>query len=42
MSIEDILGDEAGYLLEHESKTISKDALHLPGADFVDRVFGPS
>ncbi len=34
-----ILGDEAGYLLEHECATISKDLLHLPGPDFVDRIF---
>ena len=33
------LGEEASSLLEHECKTISKDALHLPGPDFVDRVF---
>src|SRR5690606_41532819 len=35
--ISDLLGDKAGYLLEHKSKTISKDQLHLPGPDFVDR-----
>jgi class I fructose-bisphosphate aldolase len=34
----DLLGDKAGYLLEHECKTVSKDLLHLPGPDFVDRV----
>lgn len=34
----ELLGDEAAYLLEHESKTVSKDLLHLPGPDFVDRV----
>ena len=35
----DLLGDKAAYLLEHQSKTISKDQLHLPGPDFVDRTW---
>jgi class I fructose-bisphosphate aldolase len=29
-------------LLSHECQTIAKDRLHLPGPDFVDRIFGPS
>ncbi|MFO8055332.1 MAG: class I fructose-bisphosphate aldolase [Bacteroidales bacterium] len=33
-----ILGDDAAYLLEHKSSTINKDRLHLPGADFIERV----
>ena len=37
--VADILGEEAGYLLDHRSSTISKDLLHLPGPDFVDRVW---
>ncbi len=37
--IEDILGGEARGLLDFQSKTISRDLLHLPGADFIDRVF---
>ncbi|MEO1077766.1 MAG: fructose-bisphosphate aldolase, partial [Bacteroidota bacterium] len=37
--IEEYLGDEAESLLSHQSATISKDDLHLPGPDFVDRVF---
>lgn len=37
--IAEILGDEAGYLLDHTCSTISKDNLHLPGPDFVDRTF---
>jgi class I fructose-bisphosphate aldolase len=37
-AIAKLLGEEADYLLDHESKTISRDALHLPGPDFVDRV----
>ena len=40
--IEELLGDEASYLLEHECKTIPRDMLHLPGPDFVDRVFAVS
>ena len=34
-----MLGDDAKYLLEHKCSTIPKDSFHLPGADFVDRVF---
>ncbi len=37
--IEKLLGEEGQALLKHECKTISKDLLHLPGPDFVDRVF---
>jgi class I fructose-bisphosphate aldolase len=35
----DLLGEKAEYLLNHQSKTISKDQLHLPGPDFVDRIW---
>ena len=34
----EILGADAGKLLDHVSKTIPKENLHLPGGDFVDRV----
>jgi class I fructose-bisphosphate aldolase len=37
--IEKLLGEEGQALLKHECKTISKDLLHLPGPDFVDRVW---
>ncbi|MFD3163077.1 class I fructose-bisphosphate aldolase [Herpetosiphon sp. NSE202] len=37
-----LLGDEASSLLEHQSKTISKDLIHQPGPDFVDRVWTAS
>src|SRR5687767_5050015 len=37
--IQQLLGDEAGTLLDHVSKTIPKESLHLPGGDFVDRVW---
>ena len=40
--IEELLGGDAKSLLEHECKTISKDSLHLPGPDYVDRVFALS
>jgi class I fructose-bisphosphate aldolase len=40
--IQDILGEEAQGLLEHQCKTISKESLHLPGPDFVDRVYALS
>ncbi|MBN2208386.1 MAG: class I fructose-bisphosphate aldolase [Candidatus Coatesbacteria bacterium] len=33
------LGDEARALLSHECTTIPKAGLHVPGPDFVDRVF---
>jgi len=35
-------GDQAEYLLNHECKTISKESIHLPGGDFIDRVFAQS
>ncbi|MCO5231497.1 MAG: class I fructose-bisphosphate aldolase [Chitinophagales bacterium] len=42
-SIIECIGEEqAAYLLNHESKTISKDLLHLPGSDFVDRIWAAS
>ncbi len=37
--VAEILGQEAHYLLDHRSSTISKDLLHLPGPDFIDRVW---
>jgi class I fructose-bisphosphate aldolase len=40
--IQDLLGAEADSLLNHECKTISKDDIHLPGGDFVDRVVSQS
>jgi class I fructose-bisphosphate aldolase len=36
--IEQALGSKASYYLEHKSKGIPKEQLHLPGPDFVDRV----
>ena len=40
--IEEILGDEATDLLEHRCQTVPKEQLHLPGPDFVDRVWAVS
>ena len=40
--IEKILGGEAKALLGHSCKTIDKARLHLPGPDFVDRVWRDS
>ena len=37
--IKELLGDQADYLLDHQSKTLNKDQLHLPGPDFIDRVW---
>ena len=36
--IREYLGDEADDLLTHEATGISKEMLHLPGPDFLDRV----
>lgn len=38
-NIADLLGKDAEYLLQHKSKTISKDQLQVPSPDFVDKVF---
>jgi fructose-bisphosphate aldolase, class I len=40
--IQKILGADAGALLEHRSTTFAREALHLPGPDYVDRVFAAS
>ena len=40
--IEEILGSDAGYLLDHRCKTIPASRLHRPGPDFVDRVVADS
>ncbi len=37
--IEELLGANARMLLDHKSQTIPKDKLHLPGPDFIDRVW---
>lgn len=40
--IQTALGDKAESMLGHKCTTIEKSLLHLPGPDFVDRVFLPS
>ena len=42
VDIQTLLGDESDSLLTHESKGIPRDDLHLPGPDYVDRVFSLS
>lgn len=37
--IKNYLGDEADYLLNFNNPKISKESLHVPGPDFVDRTF---
>jgi class I fructose-bisphosphate aldolase len=39
VDIQSLLGDEAESLLKHESKGIPASDLHLPGPDYIDRVF---
>lgn len=41
-AIADLLGDEAESLLGHECTKIGKEQLHLPGGDWVDRIFSKS
>jgi len=40
--IAELLGAEADSLLQHVCQTVSKDVLHLPGPDFIDRVYAES
>src|SRR3954447_15347229 len=37
--IEELLGDEADGLLNHKCTTVDASDLHLPGPDFVERIF---
>lgn len=37
--IQQLLGSKADDLLKHVCKTISKERLHIPGADWIDRIF---
>jgi fructose-bisphosphate aldolase, class I len=38
-NVRSVLGASAEDLLNHESRTVSKSAIYLPGPDFIDRVF---
>src|SRR6202166_4716607 len=40
--LEELLGADAQDLLEHKCNTVPKEQLHLPGPDFVDRVWKDS
>jgi len=40
--LEEILGEDARGLLEHKCQTVPKAQLHLPGPDFVDRIWKDS
>lgn len=40
--IGELLGSQAESLLNHSCKTIAKEHIHLPGPDFVERIFGQS
>jgi fructose-bisphosphate aldolase, class I len=40
--IQEVLGKDADHLLGFKSPKVSKEQLHLPGSDWVDRVFAPS
>lgn len=40
--IQKLLGTSAESLLKHVCKTVGKDKLHIPGSDWVDRIFGIS
>lgn len=40
--IKEIIGKEEEYLLTHKCTTIPKENIHLPGPDFVDRVWKDS
>ena len=38
-TVEQLLGEEASSLLEHQCETVPNTMLHLPGPDFIDRVW---
>lgn len=42
VNVKELLGAQADYLLGHTCNTISKDQIHIPGPDFVDRIFQSS
>jgi class I fructose-bisphosphate aldolase len=41
-NIQELLGDRAEQLLGFNSPKIAKERLHLPGPDWVDRIFAPT
>ena len=38
-NIQSLLGAQAEYLMNHNCTTISKEHIHAPGSDFIDRIF---
>src|SRR5450756_2751111 len=40
--LEELLGGDARDLLDHKCNTVPKEQLHLPGPDFVDRIWKDS
>lgn len=38
----ELLGDKSDYLLNHKSTTVNKELLHLPGPEYIDKVFSQS
>ena len=37
--IQEILGKHGDSLIGFKNPKVSKDSLHLPGSDFIDRIF---
>ena len=37
--IVELLGEKSSFLLDHKCQTVTKEHLHLPGSDFIERVF---
>ena len=42
VDIDSLLGADAKSLLDHKCKTIPKETIHLPGPDYVDRIYSLS
>ena len=42
LDLASLLGADAKSLLEHQCKTIPKEAIHLPGPDYIDKVYALS
>ncbi len=42
VDIDSLLGADAKSLLDHKCKTIPKETIHLPGADYVERIYSLS
>jgi class I fructose-bisphosphate aldolase len=40
--ITELLGEDSDYLLGFKTPKVKKDQLHIPGPDWIDRIFAPS